>query len=79
MADKKPTDAEVMEWLVRNACMSADSVAIGFQGTNAAKTRAVVQRALEALIANGQIAIKPLDEWPEYYVIDPPYKSPFGE
>lgn len=66
---------ETMRWLVRNACMSADSVAIGFNGTPAAKTRAVVERALEALLANGLIKVVPNEEWRDFYVIDPPYKG----
>ncbi len=68
----EPTN-EVMEWLVRNGCFSADSVAIGFQGTPAAKTRAVIHRALEGLIANGCIHVPAPADWNEFYVPDPPY------
>jgi hypothetical protein len=69
----------VLDYLVQNACFSADSVAVGFEGTPAQKTHAVITRALEALEANGLISITPLDDWPIAYAADPPYKNPFKE
>lgn len=63
--------------LILNACFSADSVAIGFKGSSADLTKAIVQRTLEALEANGMITIIPEREWPEYYIPDPPYKAPW--
>lgn len=66
----QPTEDE-MTWLVQNACYAADAVAIGFVGTKAAKTRTVIHRALEALFANRCIQVS--DDWPEYFVPDPPY------
>lgn len=71
-------DNEVFTHLIRNACFSADSVAIEFEGTTSKFTEAVVTRALEALIANGLISVTPLEEWPEYYMPDPPYVNPFS-
>ena len=62
---------EEMSWLVQNGCFAADNVAIGFQGTPAAKTRVIIHRALEALIANGCIQVP--SDWPEFFVPDPPY------
>ena len=70
-------DPEVLARLTQNACFSADAIAIGFPGTGAERTRATVQRALEALEANGLITVVPQENWPEWYVPEPPYK-PFG-
>lgn len=61
---------ERMRWAVQNACFAADSVAIGFAGTQAEKTRAVIERALEALVVNGMIEIKDPDEWPGIFAVD---------
>ena len=70
------------QWLVRNACMSANSVVIGPDAptglTGAERTRIIVERALEALEANGLITVAPADAWPDYYIPDPPYRSPWG-
>jgi hypothetical protein len=66
----------ISDILVRNACFSADAVAVGFIGTEADKTRAIVRRALEALEANGMIKVVPESEWPSWYIPDPPYKVP---
>lgn len=75
-------DPETLEQLVRNASMSADSAVLdlvqnsgGRFPTGAERTRVAIQRALEALEANGLITVKPLSEWPEYYSVDPPYPS----
>lgn len=76
-APEQPSNNEVMDWLVRNASFSADSVAIGFVGTNAQKTKVIIKRSLEALIANGQIKVVPVEEWNDYYVPDPPYELKF--
>ena len=64
---------EIDAILVKNACFSADSVAIGFRGTEAEKTRAVIHRALEALLANNYITIVPPEERPFVYIPEPPY------
>ena len=64
------------EEAVRNARFSADSVAMADHPTPAKKTEAIVRRTLEALLANGIIEIKPIDEWPPFYSIDPPYELP---
>lgn len=74
----EPPNEQTMEWLVKNASMSADDVAIGFDGTGAAKTRAIIERALEALIANDLITVTPWEEWPPFYSINPPYYDVFG-
>lgn len=66
-----------MDALVQLACMSADDVAIGFQGTNAERTRAIVRRAIEALVANCIITIAPIDSWPGFYTPFPPYETTF--
>lgn len=82
MADPGPPvaaatiDAETLDFLVRNAVLAADQVAIGFQGTPAAKTRAVVHRALEMLIANRMITVVPRGDWPDWITLDPPYLPP---
>lgn len=74
------TDSRTMEWVVRNACFSADIVAMertAAGDTGAQVTEAIIKRSLEALVANGIIAIKDPDDWPPFYVPDPPYKSIF--
>lgn len=71
------TDSDTFTHLVRNACFSADSVAVDFTGASLNLTRALVTRALEALLANGLISVTPLEEWPDYYIPDPPYVNPF--
>jgi len=60
---------------VRAACMAADSVAVGFQGTGAERTRATIQRAIEALLGNGIVTPVPRGESPDWIVLDPPYKA----
>lgn len=60
--------------LTRNATLAADSVAIGFIGTGGEQTRAIVQRAIEFMVGNGLIEVKPQDEWPVWLVWDPPYR-----
>lgn len=65
--------------LIRNACFAADTVAIGFTGTGADKTRAIIERALEALEANGMIKIIPEEEWPQWFIPDPPYTIPCAD
>lgn len=70
---------DVDKELVHNACFSADEVAMGFEGTGAERTRAVIERALEALIANGLITMTPKKDWPEYYVPFPPYRPPWED
>jgi hypothetical protein len=62
--------------LVQNGCLAADVVVIGFDGTGAERTRAGLRRALECLIGNGMIEVKPRAEWPEWVAIDPPYELP---
>lgn len=66
--------SNVTDELVRNACFSADEVAMEFYDSGADRTRAVVRRALEALEANELITVKPLEEWPDTYAPYPPYK-----
>lgn len=68
-------DKETFNQLVQNAAMSADQVAIGFSGTDAEKTRAIVRRALECLIGNGLIEVRPADQWPDFISLDPPYSG----
>lgn len=49
---------------------AADDVAIGFQGTPAQRTGALVKRALGALLAQGMIALTPRSTWPEWNDIE---------
>lgn len=60
--------------LVRNAAMSADTVAISHPGPNAAKTRAIIERAFEYAANNGLIVLVDPKDWPAITVLDPPYK-----
>lgn len=66
------SNERTMKALVQNACFAADAVAIGFEGTGAEKTRAVIAKALEALEANGMIVVTPIEEWPTLFFPDPP-------
>lgn len=62
--------------LVQNATLAADEVALSpeFQSlTGAAKTRALVERALEALEANGLITVTPEADRPFFFAPFPPY------
>lgn len=71
---------EAREWLLRNARLSADLVVFesGFRElTGAQQTSKIIERAVEALEANGLIKVLPPEEWPETYVPDPPYERPF--
>ena len=67
-----------MQALVQDATMSADAVAMQPHLTHAEATRAIVRRAIEALAANGRITVVPIEQWPDAYVIDPPYDSPLN-
>lgn len=74
-------EPEVKHLLVRNGTMSANAVAIGLNATTltgAERTRIIVERTIEALEANGLITVVPADEWPDFYIPDPPYRSPWG-
>jgi hypothetical protein len=64
----------VSKQVIQFGVLSADDVAIGFVGTGAERTRAIVTRALEALEANGVISIVPDEKLPPYYVPFPPYE-----
>lgn len=59
-----------LDMLVRNATMAADSVAIGFVGTEAAKTRAVFKRGLASLFANGMIEAVDPELWSDWFMMD---------
>jgi hypothetical protein len=49
---------------------AADDVAIGFNGTPAQRTGAIVKRALGALMAQGMIALTSRSTWPAWNDID---------
>jgi len=66
-----------LDRLVQLGSMAADNVAIGFVGTGAERTKASVREALQCLLANGLIQMTPIDQWPEYVALDPPYQLPF--
>lgn len=65
----------IPDQMVENAAFSADSVAFGFSGTPAERTRAIVRRALEALEGNGLITVIPVGDWPTHFIADPPYSG----
>ena len=67
------TPQQTFDQLVRNGCLAADAVAIGFMGTPAQRTRAVVSRALGSLLANGLIEIRDPAAWPDYVMPDQRY------
>lgn len=73
----KMNERQVIDLLVQHGCFAADSAAFCGEGlTRAAITRKQLKAALEMLIGNGVLQITPLPEWPEYIVLDPPYKLP---
>ena len=71
----EPYEAYVPAYVVQSACFAADQVAMEFLGTPAAKTQAVLQRALEALVANGLISVVAEEDWPFIFEPFPPYKN----
>ena len=66
-------DPQVLEALLRDACLSADAVAMEPHTTDADKTRAIVRRTVEVLLGNGMIMVTDADTWPDWVVLDPPY------
>lgn len=67
---------EEFETAVRNATLSADMVAMQPHATEAARTRAIVRRTLEFLLANKIVEMKPASEWNEWMSLDPPFEMP---
>lgn len=67
---------EVPANLIQHACIAADVVAMQPTMVGADRTRAIITRALEALLNNGLIQVTPEDQWPQWFVIDPPYELP---
>jgi hypothetical protein len=69
-------DKKLIDELVQNACFAADRVALTQSfGSPAEATRVKIHAALELLIGNGLIVVKPLEEWPLYIALDPPYNT----
>lgn len=63
--------------VIHNAVLAADAVAIRRDyPTEAARTRAVVARALEFAVGNGLVTVTPRDQWPEWLAMDPPFRLP---
>jgi hypothetical protein len=75
MSTSASIDKTTMDTLVQNACLAADRVAIGFEGTDATKTRAVISEALAFLIGNKMITVNDPGTWPDWLALDPPYKG----
>lgn len=72
MTDPRVTvEPDVLDRLVRHACFAADLVAMERHATGAARTRAVVRRGLEMLLANGLVEVVPAERWPEYVSLHP--------
>lgn len=71
MTDRIPDD--VMADLVRAATAAADFAAIGLVGTRAERTSAIVTEALRCLLGNGLVTVLPVESWPAYLALDPPY------
>lgn len=68
---------EIPPDLIQNGVLAADVVAMQEYATESKRTRAIVTRALEALAANGQIQVVPQEQWPDWFVLEPPYRLPF--
>lgn len=67
--EHEPTQAD-FDQALRTARFAADDVAIGFQGTPAQRTGAIVKRALGALLAQGIVVLTPSSTWPEWHDVD---------
>lgn len=59
--------------VLRIAVLAADDAGVGIFGTESDRTRAMVKAALECLLGNGLIEVKPESEWPKWFSMDPPY------
>jgi hypothetical protein len=70
---------ELVDELIQNAVLSADSVACLDYPTGAQRTRAIVKRTVESLIGNGLVSVTPRSEWPRWIVLDPPFQLPKGD
>ena len=66
-------DYDPMQDVIRHATFAADVVASEPHATGAARTRAIVARALEMCLGNGLIEVTDPGTWPEWIVMDPPY------
>lgn len=62
--------------VIQMGSIAADEVAMRAHSTGSEKTRAIVERTLEALEANGIIKIVPEEERPEFFAPYPPYEGP---
>jgi hypothetical protein len=72
MSEQAP--AGVMEDLLRNMMIPAQTAAINAAGgTGAEMTRAAVRAAVECALGNGLITVVPPEQWPAYVSLDPPY------
>jgi hypothetical protein len=67
---------EALDILVRHAAEAAAPVAMLPYPTEAARTVAIVQRAIQMLRGNGLIEITPTERWPTYVALDPPFEIP---
>ena len=68
------TEQMLINEVIRRATFSADMVAGKDYPTNAARTRAIVQRTIEMCIGNGLIKLVDPVDWPAWIVMDPPYQ-----
>lgn len=61
--------------IIQIAVMAADDAILvrGPYPTRATETRAAVAAAVDCLLANGLIEVKPRSEWPDSYVVTPPW------
>jgi hypothetical protein len=69
-------DQEILALLARHGEDGAVPVTLASHPTEHERIRAVIERALEMLLANGLIRAVPREDWPEYVVADPPYALP---
>ena len=69
-------DQETLDRLVHCVILAADRAAIATPGTRAKQTRAALTEALKCAISNGLITVTPPGDWPDYIVVDPPYRLP---
>lgn len=77
--DAAPTQDD-FDRSLRIARFAADDVAIGFTGTPAQRTGALVKRALGALLTHGLIVLTPPESWAQWIDIDQrhPFESEAG-
>lgn len=71
--DWREPEAELLEILADHGASAAHiPVMNAAYATGAGRTLVAVRAALRVLLANGLITAVPMEDWPEYLLMDPP-------